>query len=256
MIRVVTIILMICCFAGGSLAQTGVVKKYMSYGSFSNLLGQMVTTDVFEFANFPTSQVNVSVSGATVTNYVTITVTNLNVIESHTTITNLFPVGPQGPAGTNGVNGVNGTNSLMSFLKTNAPVSASSYDGGTLVLGTNAGSATASGGGVYATNSVSALPYVNTTGTVTAASPYWQVTLTNNMTLDATLTDFPTNMTSALGLSVCYNGYTLTPVSGSKYTASSISLLGTPNTNAGAWNLYSVIKGYGATNLTIQGPIQ
>ena len=201
------------------------------------------------------------------------------------------PQGIQGPPGTNGADGAVGpqgpqgpTGSVSSLVFTNSDIGASTLLDGVLKIGTNvtpaaivaaggitnvsingtlfnvvSGVATGavaagSGGGRYATNSVTPLEPVGNTGTVTAAADYWQWSLTNNSTLTATMTDFPTNLTSALGLSIYYGAYALTPITGEVFSASSVALLGTPSTNS--WNLYSITKGYGATNLTIQGPIQ
>jgi hypothetical protein len=105
-----------------------------------------------------------------------------------------------------------------------------------------------------ATNAVTTLTPVGTTGTLTGASAYWQWRLTTNSTLTATMTDFPTNRSSAIALSVYYGTKSLTFTTGTVFSASSVALLATPSTTA--WNLYSITKGYGATTLTIQGPIQ
>jgi hypothetical protein len=105
-----------------------------------------------------------------------------------------------------------------------------------------------------ATNSVATLTPVGTTGTLTGASAYWQWRLTTNSTLTATMTDFPTNRTSAIALSIYYGTKSLTFTTGTVFSASSVALLATPSTTA--WNLYSITKGYGATTLTVQGPIQ
>lgn len=72
-IRMIVFGMMILAALSSS-AQVGTVTKYISYGSYSNVMGQTVESNVFDFANFPAGGGTNIVS---VTNTVTMILTNL-----------------------------------------------------------------------------------------------------------------------------------------------------------------------------------
>lgn len=133
---IITILLMFSLLAP---AQIGTVTKYISYGSYSNLLGQTVESNVFDMVNFGGVITNLNLNVSTNVVMIQNTVTNLTIQNITTNTTNTYTAVDDSKWSTN-------QPFISSLIWTNSGANSTVTNGGMITATINTNSGTGSGG--------------------------------------------------------------------------------------------------------------